>query len=305
MNRHRIFVAIAAVLLAVSALPRVAPAQDQALDTVNLAYHFTRGQQVTYRVVTQDSIVLWDSVPRVLTAQRVEVIAVRCDDILPEGFVMSEKLVDYVATESRPGVAQVVRRTHPWVGRTVRFLMSRSGERLKLVQTDSTQQMAPCGPLRTEIMPDLFDSITWVGASKNFESAYWSFDNSYPPVYWKGHVFRVVSDRKDTMGTSAIAVDLSRVGRIDYRMPGSPITNAAVINGAGTFYFSPELGHIVAGDASMIANLTLSRDDAWSITGRQVLSMTFSQVEPSDATDGGIDRGTDSDAPASSDEGTR
>jgi hypothetical protein len=271
---YSFFVGLLVAFIATSAF-----AAAQELDTVRVRYNFTQGQEITYRMVTHDSVAMWDTVPRIIMAERVEMVNVRCDTILPEGFLLTMTLQSYVATETRPGVGSAVRESHPWVGREVTFLLGPTGEHISLLPYDTSAGSSPSGPFRPLLLPPLGDSITWIGASGNFNADYWLYENTFPPVRFAGTCFRVIPRRTDTLGHSALAVALSHVGRIAYAVPGSEMMNTSVVNGSGVYYLATDLGYPVGGDYEMIANLKFTLPTGRVIEGRQKLTMTYQLVE--------------------------
>jgi hypothetical protein len=252
----------------------------QELDTVRLEYRFTPGQVVTYRVVSTDSITMLDTSRKTFASERVEIVEYRCDTILSDGYVMTMTLKEYAATESIDGIPPVTRVTHPWVGRPVTFLMSPTGKRLNLLELSKEPGVAPGGPFAPLLLPFLGDSISHVGASASLSHAYWIFDNVYPPVYWKGTTFRVLPRRQDSPFGRVVVVSLSDVGTVAYKLPGTEIISQTVVNGAGNYLLSPQLGYMVGGFYELVGRITIKLPAKREVTGSHRMKMTYEMVKP-------------------------
>jgi hypothetical protein len=249
------------------------------LDTVHLAYRFSPGQRVTYRVVSQDTIIMLDSTKRMFASERVEIVEYRCDTVLVDGYVMTMTLKDFAATESLNGMSPVTRVTHPWVGREVTFLMSPTGQRVNLLELSKEQGVAPGGPFAPLLLPPLGDSVSHVGASGSRNHEYWLFDNVYPPVYWKGATFRVIPRRQKTPAGEAIVISLSDVASVAYKLPGTQIISQTIVNGAGNYHLSPERGYITGGVYELIGKITMKVPSDRTITGTHKIRTTFEMAK--------------------------
>lgn len=252
---------------------------QEPLDTVHLSYRFSPGESVTYRVVSQDTIVMLDSIRRTFANERVEIVEYRCDTILTDGYVMTMTLKDYAATESLDGIPPITRVTHPWVGRPVTFLMSATGERKELLELNKEPGVAPGGPFAPLLLPVLGDSNTYVGGSTSRHHDYWLFDNVYPPVYWKGTTFRVIPGRGTTTAGDVVVVSLSDVAQVAYKLPGTEIISQTIVNGAGTYNLSPTLGYMTGGFYELVGKISIKPPSRPEITGRHSMTMTFEMVE--------------------------
>ena len=271
---------IRSLLLLLVLLVSASALRAQALDTVTLAYRFTPGQSISYRVVSKDSIVMYDSVRKTFVNDRVEIIEYHCDTIVTDGYVMTMTLREYAATESIDGVPPITRVTHPWVGRPVTFLMSPTGKRLNLLELTRTPGVAPGGPFAPLLLPFLGDSASHIGASGSMNHSYWLFDNVYPPVYWKGVTFRVLPRRQDSPYGSVVVVSLSDVGTVAYKLPGTEIISQTIVNGAGNYYLSPKLGAMAGGFYELIGKISIKVSPNREIRGTHTLKMNYEMITP-------------------------
>lgn len=152
-----------------------------------LRYRFSQGESVTYRVLSYDSIVIWDVEPRVLIRQRAEQVTYRCDTILPDGYGMTVTLGQAVVRERLDSLPWTIRTEHQLVGQPIRFLMKEDGERVRLRETPAVGGAMPGAPFQPLLIPHLggVDTVS-AGAGSVFEREMWLLDNVYPPVMWQG-----------------------------------------------------------------------------------------------------------------------
>lgn len=255
---------------------------DEKLDTVLLRYDFTPGEKVTYRVIAYDSIVIYDTTWRSLARERAELVTFRCDSVVPNGYIMSMTTSEYVATERLDTLPPITRNTHDWVDRTTRFLMSPTGRRIDLIGATDRPGNAPGGPFAPLLLPNLGEQEKgWVGQSGAYKNEQWLVDNIYPPIKWTSTDFRIIPDRKDTLGAKTVQIGISEVGSIAYQVPGNkdnPVTRAT-INGGGDYFFSPKLGLMVGGSFDLIANFTLELPNGRKVNGRHVMSMYYHRMK--------------------------
>ncbi|MGE3802351.1 MAG: hypothetical protein AB7H80_15150 [Candidatus Kapaibacterium sp.] len=249
-----------------------------------LRYNFTQGESVTYRVISLDSLVIWDVDPRTVIRQRVERITYRCDTILPEGYGMTMILEDVVVRERVDSLPWSMKTEHPWVGQPIRFLMGVDGNRLRLRDTLAYPGSMPGAPFQPMVIPHLggVDTVS-PGAGSIFDRDMWLLDNVYPPVKWQGGGLRKIRGVGDTLGHHAIVVELSETGQVWYSPPytgKNSLTTHTVVNGSGTYWISLDAGYPVAGDHQLIGNITFTstRPDGTEEerSGRQIISMIFS-----------------------------
>lgn len=250
------------------------------LDTVRVSYRFSPGETVTYRVVSQDTIIMIDAAQRTFASERVEIVEYRCDTVLSDGYVMTMTLKDYAASESIDGIPPITRVTHPWVGRPVTFLMSATGERKDIIEMTTEPAVAPGGPFAPLLLPPLGDSVAFVGESDSRKHEFWLFDNVYPPVYWKGTTFRVIPSRGRTPSGDVVVLSLSDIATVDYLLPGTEILSRTIVNGAGTYNHSPSLGYMTGGFYELVGRITIKFPSRPEITGRHLMSMAFEMIEP-------------------------
>lgn len=244
-------------------------------------YDLEQGESVTYRVVSLDSIVIWREKPQLLLRQRVERITYRCDTVLPDGYGMSMTLNDVVIRERMDTMPWVTRDYHPWTGTAIYFVMDRQGERLRLRDTLDAPGVLPGAPFQPLLIPHLGPGAD-NPQKKNpmFDREMWLLENAYPPVQWKGSILRKVLGDADTLGRSTSAVQLNEVGQLWF-FPKGPngkeeISMHARLNGTGNYWIDFKEGYPVAGDYTMIANLTFADADGKNQRfGRQVISMVY------------------------------
>jgi hypothetical protein len=257
----------------------VAQMGDAPVDTVRLTYHLTQGESITYRVISRDSILLYDDRgEHTMVRERVEHVRFYCDTIIEQGYVLTATTTDYAADEHFDTLAPVTRTSHPWVGRSMTFVMSPQGKRIALLAGMGDTSSAPGAPFQPLLLPFLGDSISYVGASKNFQDAQWMFENAFPPVYTRGAMFRVIPRRVDTLDVKAVELRISSVEQMDYTPPalgGRQTSVKTTINGGGSYYFMPKRGYPVGGVYSKIANFTIMHEDQTLASGRHLLGMTF------------------------------
>lgn len=256
-------------------------------DTWLLRYDFEPGEEVTYRVVSFDSITIWTAgVPRYMLRERAERMTYGCDTILPDGYGMWMRLDDVVVREKLDTLPWMMRSGHAWVGETIYFVMTPQGERLRLRDTLDRPGTLPGAPFQPTVLPHIGnqDSMSG-GAGGVFDRKMWLLENSYPPSYWQGGVMRKMLGAGDTLGHTTAALQLNEVGQLWYLPPPvgdqHPLEIHTRLNGAGIYHFDFEAGYPVAGDYSMIANLAFNEDpEGRERIGRQIISMVFHIEEP-------------------------
>ena len=246
-----------------------------------LRYDFSEGESVTYRVLSFDSLVIWDIDPRVVIRERVERITYRCDTILPEGYGMTMILEDVVVRERVDTLPWAMKTEHPWVGRPIRFLMNEDGKRIRLRDTMNSPGSMPGAPFQALVIPHLGGADTVSpGAGSVFDRSMWLLDNVYPPVQWNGGGLRKILGVGDTLEHHTIAVELSATGQVWYTPPTigkEKLTTHIVVNGSGKYWISLDAGYPVTGEHQLIGNITFKNEGTEEErTGRQIISMVFS-----------------------------
>ena len=248
-----------------------------------LRYDFSQGEEVTYRVTSYDSIVVWDHKPRVLIRERAERVQYRCDTILPEGYGMSVTLLSAVVRERLDTMPWIIREDHPFVGQPIRFLMAPDGERIRLRDTLLFPGSMPGAPFQPLLVPALggADTVS-VGAGSVFERKMWLLDNVYPPVQWQGGVIRKILGAQDTLEHSTVVVELSESGQVWYTPPALPgrekedVVTHTRVNGGGRYWIDLEEGYPVAGDYQLIGNITFTNtENDKERQGRHTITMEF------------------------------
>jgi hypothetical protein len=249
------------------------------LDSVVLRYRFTEGETLTFRVVAFDSITINDKGGRALARERAELVIYRCEKVLPNdsGFIMSVVTTDYVATETLDTLPPISRTEHDWIGRKIRFQMTPTGSRKYLFGPEDPAGNAPGGPFEPMLLPTLgTPERTHVGASDIFQNEQWLLETVFPPIYWKGTVFRVVKGRVDTMGQKTIHLAQTEVATAGHQSPGegNPKT-VTVYNGGRQFFFAPDLGYVLGGSGEILARFTMEFPNGNKIDGRHIMSMYY------------------------------
>jgi hypothetical protein len=254
-----------------------------ALDTVNLAYRLQPGATISYHVVSHDTLYLYGGNSLSQSAERSYIVTYTCDSLTRDGLVMSMRYDGYAAREQRDSLPVVTRTSHPWTDRTIRFLMTSDGRRVRYLSDDKTTGTSPSGPFQPLVLPFLGSDTTYVGDSQVFDLQHWLVDNVSPSVLFAGESFRTVAARRDTLGLGTIELHFSETGRSTFEPPSGPITRAS-INGASRCWFSPALGLPVAGHAEGLYNLTLTGANGAEATGRQKIEMQYEMVIRDEAT---------------------
>ncbi len=279
MTNSSIAIRVVAIMLLWGAgAAGVASAQSNKM--VSLRYRFTPGQTIAYNVIAYDSIVIYDSVWRRLAVERAETVTFRCDSVRPDGaYVMTLVTTSYSATERRDSLKPVERHTHPWVGRTITFLMTPSGRRLGLLGGASTPGTSPGGPLAPLLLPNLGADSAAMESADQFDDDNWLVDNVFPPIRWRGSAYRSVKRAVDTLGQKTVHVEIAEVGNSAYRQAGSdaPMSRGTV-NGAGRYFLAPKLGYPVGGGYEMINRFTMDLPGGRTVEGRHVTGMSFELV---------------------------
>ena len=251
-------------------------------DVVRLAYDFSPGESVTYRVITTDSLVLWGMNLTQQTAERTQHVTITCDSVTRDGFVLTLRTDAYAARERRDSLPVVTRTTHPWLAAPITVLMARDGRRVRMLGTVDSSALSPTGPFHPMLFPYLGEEMAHIGSAEIFELNHQLVDNAVPPAISRGSVFRTVAGQLDTFGLSTVDITFAETGRATYEPP-TGITTAAVISGGSRHFFSPLLGFPVAGRADAMYNLTLTSPRGAEATGRQIVSVRYSMVDPLEA----------------------
>lgn len=240
----------------------------------SVRYRFTQGEEVRYRVVAVDSILLHDRQDKRLSRRRVEVVKYRCDSILPDGnYLVTVEWTDYAATERYDTLPEVIRTTHPWIGHPRSFIMTPTGHRVDMVRYDKVAGAAPGGPFAPLAIPCLGEGIEARG-NDIFPNKQWLFDNVFPPVMWNGTTYRNLQGVIDTLGEELELVELTETARAYYIPTGMPdsILTESRINGAGRYLLSSKKGYPVGGTYDLIADITLNNSHGETVEGRHVMS---------------------------------
>ena len=240
---------------------------DRSDESYVLRYDLSQGENVTYRVVSYDSIVIWDHQPRVLIRERAERVNYRCDTILPDGYGMTVTLMEAVVREKFDSLPWVIRADHPFVGQPIRFLMGPDGERIRLRDTLEFAGSMPGAPFQPLLIPALggADTVS-VGAGSVFERKMWLLDNVYPPVQMQGGAIRKILGTQDTLGHPVVMIELSETGQVWYTPPPPPgstgenVVTHTRVNGGGRYWIDFEAGYPVAGDYQLIGNITFTNE---------------------------------------------
>ncbi len=263
---------------------------DTGLDSIRLEYRFTPGQEITYRVLSTDSIVLFDETPFVIQRQRIEHITFRCDTILPDGYGMTVVMNQYVAREKMDTMPEVTLTSHQWLDREIKFLMSPYGERIRLRDYQEGDGVAPGEQFQPLLLPFIGDNLnTYIGASDLFELKHWLLDNVYPPVEWIGGVFRVVKGYGETLGVKTYSIELSETGHVEYLPPSPPGMEGhetviqTVVNSSHSLEFAYKAGFPVAGKVNLIGNLTFKNNTSDAeMSGRHFMTVEYSILPEED-----------------------
>ncbi len=285
---------VAATALPLAALPLAAQqaersSTDVVLDSVSLAYRFTPGEEITYRVVSLDSMRLparTEEGGRQVTRQRVEVIHYRCDTVLPQGIVLTATLKDYVAVEQLDSLPPATRTSHPWVGRSITFLMTPDGRRVDMLRYAKENGVAAGAPFQPGPVPFIGPDSSYIGQSGMYNVEQFVFDNAFPPPFWSGATYRIVRGRVDTLGAEAIHLTLTETGQLKYYPPpekgqdSNAVYVHTVVNGAGEYYYSPKRGVMIGGRHDVIGRITMmsSKDPSIKALGRHIIHMSFSEL---------------------------
>lgn len=246
---------------------------------VDLRYRLTAGTTLNYRVYSFDSIVIFDTVHRTLARERLEMVTLRCDSVLPRGYVMTETTTAYHDTERRDAVPGTEHNDHPWRGRHITFIMTATGRRVGLVHASGSPGSAPGGPFAPLLLPYFGPDTAEVGGSDNYANDSWLVDNIYPPIKWAGSCFRSVDRRFDTLGQTVYAVQVAEVATTNYRQAGQsdPVTHATT-NGSGTYFFAKRLGYPVAGESQIINRFIMDLEKDRKVEGRHITGMMYELV---------------------------
>lgn len=245
-----------------------------------LRYKFSRGESVTYRVLSYDSIVIWDAEPRVLIRQRAEQVTYRCDTVLPDGYGMTATLDQAVVRERLDSLPWTIRTEHQLVGQPIRFLMKEDGERVRLRETPAVGGSMPGAPFQPLLIPHLggVDTVS-AGAGSVFEREMWLLDNVYPPVMWQGGGMRKILGTADTLGRHTLVVELSEVGQVWYTPPtttGDTLITHTRLNGGGRYWLAFDEGYPLTGEYQLVGNITFTNSATGKERlGRHTISMEF------------------------------
>lgn len=256
------------------ATPTVLHAQER---EGGIRYQFTPGEEIRYRIIAVDSIVMYDRLQKNLARRRVEIVRYRCDSILPDGnYLMTVEWTDYAATERLDTLPEIIRTTHPWIGHPRTFIMSPTGHRIDMVRYDRFHGSAPGGPFAPLAIPFLGDSVA-VHGNDVFTNKQWLFDNVFPPVGWSGTTYRNLQGKIDTLGEMLDDIELTETAAVQYKPAGLPdsIVTHSRINGAGRYFVSSSKGYPVGGTYDLIADVTLTNAHGEEIQGRHVMSTIF------------------------------
>ena len=249
-----------------------------------LRYDFSPGESVTYRVISFDSLVIWDADPHTLVRQRVERVTYYCDTVLPEGYGMVMFLEDVVVRERVDTLPWAMKTEHPWVGKPIYFLMAEDGQRIRLRDTLDVPGSMPGAPFQPLLIPHLggVDTVS-PGAGSVFDRDMWLLDNVYPPVKWQGGGLRRILGIADTLGHKNMIVELSETGQVWYTPPvlgTDTLVTHTVLNGGGKYWISLDAGYPVMGEYQLMGNITFKRKkpdgEEDQRTGRQIISMMYS-----------------------------
>lgn len=275
-------VALAAVFVSTRAVAQpMRPDDQRSLDTIDLIYGFDVGESVTYRVVTNDTLVLYGANTVMQAAERSYVVSYTCDSLVYDGYIMTMRYGGYVAREWRDSLPTVTRTSHPWTERSYTFLMTPDGRRVRLLNSIDVSSAAPAGPFQPLLLPYIGDRWTYVGSSQAFDIAHWLIDNVAPAVLSTGTTFRAVTGRQDILGLATIGISITDAARAKYE-PDDGRSTSAIINSESHYWFSPLLGFPVAGELVTMNKLEMRARDGAEAEGRQIIHTTFGMIDGAD-----------------------
>lgn len=250
------------------------------LDSVLIRYQFTPGQEVRYRSLSYDSIMIFSRTNRLIVRERVEVVRYRCDSILPDGYAMTMTVMSYSANERADTLPPIIRDTHPWVGRYISFVMSPTGKRLRAIPPATPQAYgtAPGAPFQPLLLPELGPEHSFIGESQTMRTDPLLLETVYPTMQAQNLTARTTEQRVDTLGQQTVRLAFSDAGNVVYSITNpdnQKVTTTTAVNAAGHYYFSPTQGEILGGSYVTFGNIEFQTTTGQRATGRHIIGMEY------------------------------
>lgn len=254
------------------------------LDSVLLRYQFKPGQEVRYRSLSYDSIMIFSRTNRLIVRERTEVVRYRCDSIVPDGYAMTMTVMSYIATERADTLPAVIRDTHPWVGRYISVVISPTGKRLRLIPSATPQAYgtAPGAPFQPLLLPELGPEHSFVGETRGMRTDPLLLENVYPTLQCSNTSIRATEARVDTLGQQTVRIAFSDAGNVVYSIThpdNQKVTTQTAVNAAGHYYFAPKEGRVVGGSYVTFGNITFETSTGQRATGRHIIGMEYWLME--------------------------
>lgn len=272
------------LLCLVIALPLLAQAQQAPqhlqLDSVMIRYQFKPGEEVRYRSLSYDSIMIFSRTNRLIVRERIEVVRYRCDSIVPDGYAMTMTVMSYIANERADTLPAVTRDNHPWVGRYISFVMSPSGKRLRLIPSATPQAYgtAPGAPFQPLLLPELGSENSFIGESRGMRTDPLLLETVYPTLQASNTMIRTTEERVDTLEEQTVRLAFSDAGSVVYSITNpdnQKVTTKTVVNAAGHYYFVPTQGKVVGGSYVTFGNIEFETTTGQRATGRHIIGMEY------------------------------
>ncbi len=250
------------------------------LDSVLIRYRFTPGQEVRYRSLSYDSIMIFSRTNRLIVRERVEVVRYRCDSIVSDGYAMTMTVMSYLANERADTLPSVTRDNHPWVGRYISFVMSPTGKRLRGIPSATPQAYgtAPGAPFQPLLLPELGPEHSFIGESRTMRTDPLLLETVYPTMQAQNLMARATEQRVDTLGQPAVRLAFSDAGNVVYSITNpdnQKVTTTTAVNAAGHYYFSPAQGQVLGGSYVTFGNIEFQTSTGQRATGRHIIGMEY------------------------------
>ncbi len=204
-------------------------------DTVCILYKFYKGDELTYRVTSRDSIVFGMDEP--ILRERVEKLRVYCDSVSSGGlFHLRLTLIDYSSTESSGEEKDITRTSSPWLNRNTYLVIDSVGNRIKVMPDNyHLAAISPGGAFAPYLFFAFEQNCKAINESWFVSGKDSLYENSVPAGEISHSNLLRLENNLDTLGYFCSQFRFVRTASGNFLMQGNEgtILNESVMNSGG------------------------------------------------------------------------
>ncbi len=240
-------------------------------------YKFFKGDTLTYRVSSRDSIVIEFGKP--LTKDRLEIIEITCDSVTKTNkFYLSLRLVSYIADETFSDSEKIRRTTSPWLNRVSKIIIDSAGNRFSSTVNDSSIfAMSPGGAFQPYLILTIKDNYKLDHQSWIVSTIDTLAENGTPyPILKQSSLLRADSPT-DTLTYSCNVFNYIRTatGKVLTITNDTNVLVESILNLGGTYYLSNKYWIPVTMTSTSEQRLTITTPEKDAMPGLHFISTVW------------------------------